>query len=381
MTAEIRNPIPVAGPSITQLEIDYVADATANAWYGDAFKYHRAFEDTFASYVGRKHAMALPGCTAGLHLALMALGVGPGDEVIIPDATWIASAAPITYVGATPVFVDIEPDTWCVSVDAVATAITPNTRVVIAVDLYGNMVDFDRLVALCDSHGIAIIEDAAEAIGSSIDHRKAGSFGTISAFSFHGTKTLTTGEGGMVLTDDAALFEKMQVLGDHGRPPGDRTYFNGILAWKYKMSNVQAALGLAQTQRVEELVAIKRQTMQWYRQRLGQRTDINLNIEPAGTRNMCWMNTVIVDPQLGLDKHHLMTAMAERGVTTRPFFYPLSSLPAFGGWACAKDGSSRNPVAYSVSRHGINLPSALDLTEAEVDYVCQSLVSILDGHN
>jgi perosamine synthetase len=381
LSATIRNPIPVAGPSITQLEIDYVADAAANAWYGDAFKYHRAFESTFANYVGRTHALSLPGCTAGIHLSLMALEIQAGDEVIVPDATWVASAVPITYVGATPVFVDIRPDTWCLSIEAVEQAITPRTKAIIAVDLYGNMVDYAQLEALCESHGIALIEDAAEAIGSSINGKRAGAFGATSVFSFHGTKTLTTGEGGMVLTDDDALFERLQILGDHGRTPGDRSYFHGELAWKYKMSNVQAALGLAQTERVEELVAIKRQAMRWYAERLGHRDDISLNIEPDGTRNMCWMNTVIVDKALGLDKHALMKQLGDCGVTTRPFFYPLSSLPAFAGHPAAVDGERRNPVAYDVSSRGINLPSALNLTEAEIDYVCTSLSGILDSHH
>src|SRR6266850_1354070 len=194
--------IPVAGPSITQKEIDYVTDAVTNAWYGNANVYHDRFEKAFAEYLGLRYAMTLPSCTSAIHLALLALGVGPGDEVIVPDATWIASAAPITYVGATPVFADIDERTWCLSAKSFEACITSKTRAVIPVDLYGNIPDMDAIEGVARQHQIAIVEDAAEAIGSEYKGRKAGSFGDASVFSFHGSKTLTTGEGGMLVTND-----------------------------------------------------------------------------------------------------------------------------------------------------------------------------------
>ncbi|HEV7394537.1 MAG TPA: DegT/DnrJ/EryC1/StrS family aminotransferase, partial [Burkholderiales bacterium] len=234
----------VSGPSISQKEIDYVTDAVTNAWYGSANMYHVRFERAFAEYLGLQHAMALPSCTAALHLALAALGVGPGDEVIVPDATWIASCAPISYVGATPVFADIDEQTWCISASSFEECITPRTKAVIPVDLYGNQPDWDAIREVARRHGIVVIEDAAEAIGSEYKGRKAGSFGRAGVFSFHGSKTLTTGEGGMLVTDDTTLFERAQFLRDHGRIPGDKMFFNHEVAYKYKMSSMQAALGL-----------------------------------------------------------------------------------------------------------------------------------------
>src|SRR5579883_3458057 len=193
--------LPVAGPWITDKEVEYVADAARNAWYSDANLYNDRFERAFADYLGVRFAVTLPHCTAGLHLALLALGVGPGDEVIVPDVTWIASAAPITYVGATTVFADIDPETWCLSADSFERCITPRTKAVIPVDLYGGMPDWDAIRDVADRHKVAIIEDAAEAIGSEYHGRRAGSLGDVAAFSFHGSKTLTTGEPGMLLTD------------------------------------------------------------------------------------------------------------------------------------------------------------------------------------
>ena len=217
------------------------------AWYGSANHYHDRFERAFAEYVGTKYAVALPSCTAALHLALLALGVGPGDEVIVPDCTWIASSAPISYVGATPVFADIDAQTWCLSAETLEQCITPRTRAVIAVDLYGNMPDMDALRFVARRHGLAIIEDAAEAIGSEYHGRMAGSLGDMGVFSFHGSKTLTTGEGGMLVTDRADIISRVHVLRDHGRRPGDVSFFNAEVAFKYKMSSFQAAFGLGAT--------------------------------------------------------------------------------------------------------------------------------------
>src|SRR6266513_46339 len=191
----------VSGPSITQKEIDYVTAAVTNAWYGNANIYHERFERAFTEYVKRRHAIALPSCTSAIHLALLALGVVPGDEVVVPDATCIASSAAVTYVGATPVFADIDERTWCLSATSFQDCITPRTRAVIVVDLYGSMPDMDAILAVAQKHHIAVIEDSAEAIGSEYQGRRAGNFGDASVFSFHGSKTLTTGEGGMLVTD------------------------------------------------------------------------------------------------------------------------------------------------------------------------------------
>jgi len=369
--------IPVSGPWITDLEVAYAADAARTGWYATANAYPHKFERAFAEYIGVKHAVSLPHCTAALHLSLVALGVGPGDEVIVPDATWIASAAPITYVGATPVFADIDPVTWCLDAASFESCITPRTKAVIPVDLYGGMPDWDAIRAVANRHGLAVIEDAAEAVGSEYRGRRAGSLGDTGTFSFHGSKTLTTGEGGMFVTDRDDLHRRALTLRDHGRPPGDKMFFNTEVAFKYKMSAVQAALGLAQIERVEELIAKKRQIFGWYRERLSNQPELRLNAEPIGVKNSYWMVTAIIDDPQRRSKIEWMRLLGEQGIDARPFFHPLSSLPAYADNPHAVGAPEHNPHSYSVSRCGINLPSGLMLTEADVESVCENVCKLL----
>lgn len=373
----VRRVLPVAGPSITEHEVELVAQAVRGAWYEHANDVTDHFERAFADYVGRRHAVSLPSCTSALHLSLAGLGIGPGDEVIVPDATWIASSAPISYVGATPVFVDVLPDTWCLDPTSVERSLTPKTRAVIAVDLYGGMPRFDELETLCEPRGIAIIEDAAEAIGSEYHDQPAGGFGVASTFSFHGSKTLTTGEGGMLVTDDDDLLARVLKLRDHGRRPGDVTFFNDEVAFKYKMSSLQAALGQAQLDRVEELVAGKRQIFAWYRDRLGDHPYLQLNAEPMGTVNSYWMSTVVVDPAGGVTKEALAEQLLAAGISSRPFFHALSSLPAYAALPAAERARGANPVSRRLGRYGLNLPSALSLTEEDVDYASRHLLAVV----
>lgn len=369
--------IPVAGPWITEKEIRYVAEAAKNAWYSNANCYNLKFEKQFADYVGLKYAVSLPSCTSAIHLSLLALGIGPGDEVIVPDITWIATAAPISYVGATPVFADVDATSWCLSAEALECCITPRTRAVIPVDLYGNVPAWDSIINIARKHGLAVIEDAAEAIGSEYKQRKAGSFGDTGVFSFHGSKTLVTGEGGMLVTDRRDLFEKVQVLRDHGRRPGDILFFNTMVAYKYKMGAFQAALGLAQLERIADLIDRKRQIFQWYRERLEGTNGLQVNAEPPETLNTYWMVTAILDPSYGLPKERLMQCLAERHIASRPFFFPLSSIPAYEGYAEARKARDRNMVGYRLSPYGVNLPSGFNLDEPQVDYVCRSLKAIM----
>lgn len=368
--------IPVAGPWITQKEIDYVTDAVANAWYENAGTYPARFEAAFAAYVDRRYAIALPSCTSAIHLALLAAGVRAGDEVIVPDITWIASAAPVTYVGATPVFADVEPETWCLSADSLRRSLTARTKAVIPVDLYGGMPDMEAILQISRDHRVAVIEDAAEAVGSEYCGRKAGSFGLASVFSFHGSKTLTTGEGGMLLTDDAALRDRVLVLRDHGRVPGDNSFRCQEVAYKYKMSALQASLGLAQLERIEDLVAKKRQIFAWYAKAMSGIPGVRLNAEPAGTRNSYWMVTALFDTRWP-GKNAVAAALGRHGIDTRPMFDPLSSLQAYATCDSARGAARRNPVSYSIAENGINLPSALNLTEAQVHKVCAVLRELI----
>ena len=369
--------IPIAGPSITQREIDYATDAAANGWYERAGEYPRRFEAAFAEYIGVKHAVSLPSCTSGLHLALAALDIGPGDEVIVPDLTWIASAAPITYVGATPVFADVDERTWCLSAESVHACLTENTKAILPVDLYGGVPDYTALRAIADEHHLKIIEDAAEAIGSEFDGRKAGALGDVAAFSFHGSKTFTTGEGGMLVTDDDELHARVMQLRDHGREPGDIHFKNTEVAFKYKMPPVAAAIGLAQVERSEELVARKREIFDWYREALVGVEGLTLNNEQANTKNTFWMVTAVLDPMLEWPKEKLMAALDKEGIESRPMFHPLSSLPAYDGQAEAAVARKRNAVSYRLSPWGINLPSAMNLTREQVQRVVETLRRIL----
>jgi perosamine synthetase len=369
--------IPVAGPWITEKEIEYVTDAVTNAWYGNANMYHERFERAFADYVGTKYAMALPTCTSALHLSLLALGIGAGDEVIVPDATWIATSAPISYVGAMPVFADVDPQTWCLSAASLEECITPKTRAVIPVDLYGNMPDMDAIRAVARRHNLFIIEDAAEALGAEYKGKRAGSFGDTGVFSFHGSKTLTTGEGGMLVTDQDDLIKRIQVLRDHGRQPGDRMFWNTEVAYKYKMSSLQAALGLAQLERIDELLKRKREQFAWYQEELAGLDGITLNAELEGTLNVYWMVTVVLDPKFGMNKTQLMELFSQRGIDTRPFFHPLSSIPAYEDSEQAYLARQRNKVVYGISPYAINLPSALNLKKEDIKAVCVTLIELL----
>lgn len=368
--------IPVAGPSITDKEIAYVTAAVTDAWYSRAGEPVAAFEAAFAAYVDREHAAALPTCTAGLHLALAALDIGEGDEVIVPDLTWIATSAPISYVGATPVFADVDPTSLCLTAESVEACLTPQTKAVIIVDLYGAMPDLAAIQRVTDRAGIVLIEDAAEAIGSTHGGAPSGSFGRISAFSFHGSKTLTTGEGGMLVSDDRELIDRINVLRDHGRAVGDRAFNNHEVAYKYKMSSLQAALGLAQLERVDELIDGKRALHRWYLDRLGDRDDLSLyTSDDPGV--VWWMTSIQLDPDSGWDKDSLQVRLDSAGIDTRPVFRPLSSLPAYADQPQAAIARDRNTVAYRVSPYGLNLPSALSLGESDIDRVCSTLVEIL----
>ncbi len=371
---KVGRKLDVAGPWITEKEIAYVTDAVTNCWYGAANKYVDEFENAFTKYLGRKYAISLPSCTAGLHLSLLALGIKEGDEVIVPDATWIASAAPIDYVGAKTVFADIDKDTWCLSADSVEKCITSRTKAIISVNLYGHMPDYDKLESIAKKHNISIIEDAAESVGSRYKGKLSGTFGEFSCFSFHGSKTLTTGEGGMLVTDDEELYKKCMIFRDHGRNPGDTLFQNIMVGYKYKMSSLQAALGLAQLERVDDLVEKKRQIFHWYEKAFTNTPGVSLNPNHKDVYNSYWMSTLLYDPKLyPITKFELIQKLKGCGVLTRPFFDPLSSLKAYD----LRELEKVNVNSYKTSAHGINLPSNLLLEEADIAYVKEHILKIL----
>ena len=372
------NKIPISGPWITDKEVEYVTDAARNAWYGNANMYHDQFEKAFAEYLDVKYAITLPSCTSALHLSLLALGIGPGDEVIVPDVTWIATVAPVTYVGATPVFADMDEKTWCMSVRSFEKCITPKTKAVIPVDLYGGMPDWDIVLEIARRYNISVIEDAAEALGSEYKGKKAGVFGDTGTFSFHGSKTITTGEGGMLVTDNKDIFNRVLFLRDHGRKPGDVMFFNAEVGYKYKMSSMQAALGLAQIERADVLVERKRKIFDWYKKELDGINGITLNFEPKGIKNSYWMVSIIFDQKFGIKKENLFYKMQAQGISCRPFFFPLSAIPAFYETEEAQKARKRNVVSYKISPHGVNLPCGMDMDEEKVKYVCHEIATTMN---
>lgn len=354
-------------PSITELEIKYATDAAANGWGDQCYEYINRFEEGFKAHLGVKYAIATSSCTGALHMGMAALGVGVGDEVIMADTNWIASAAPIVHLGANPVFVDILVDSWCVDPDIVERAITPRTKAILAVHLYGNLCEMDKLLAIGKKYGIPVIEDAAEAIGSVYCGKRAGSMGTFGAFSFHGTKTLSTGEGGMFVTNDSNLYEQVLTLSNHGRARGQtKQFWPDMVGFKYKMSNIQAAIGCAQVERIDELVARKREIFEYYRKRLTFIPGILINPEPPDVINGAWMPTVVFDSGTGITREQLQEAFLKENIDARVFFYPLSSLLMFSS-------EQLNKHSYDIPTRAINLPSYHDLSKEEQERVINVL--------
>ena len=369
--------IPVAGPWITEKEIAYVTDAVTHAWYDRANEYIDRFETAFKCYLGRKYAISLPSCTSALHLSLLALGVGVGDEIIVPDATWIASAAPISYVGATPVFVDIDPKTWCLSAETVEPYITKNTKAIIAVNLYGHMPDYDSLLELATAQHIPLIEDAAQSIGSSYKGLLAGSFGITSCFSFHGSKTLVTGEGGMLVTNDKRIYDRCMILRDHGRLPGDTLFQNIEVGHKYKMSSLQAALGLAQLERIDELINKKREIFHGYSTALEKINGVTLNPQYSAIKNSYWMTTAVFNHKVSSSKVQIIENLRKNKISSRPFFEPLSALKSYKNSFDQRRASISNKNAYYIAKKSINLPSSMNLKQSEILYISEILKKLL----
>jgi perosamine synthetase len=369
MIKKIKKLIPVTGPWITEKEVKYVAQAARDGWNENYLKYVTLFEKKFAEYVGRKYALATSSCTGALHLSFLALGLKKGDEAIVPNITWIASVEPLYWMGIKPIFADIEPDTWCIDPKDIEKKITEKTKAILVVDLYGHVADMKPILKIAKKYDLKVIEDAAEAVGSEYYGKKAGSFGDVSVFSFHGSKTMVTGEGGILLTNNKKIIEKARYYNDHCKDK-KKIFWNLEIGYKYKMSNFQAACGLAQLERINELIEKKRQIFSWYKERLSEIPGIQLNVERPHTKNTYWMVTVVWDKKYKISKEKMLNELKKWNIQARPFFYPLSSLPAIN---CKAD----TPVSFDISSRAINLPCGLNMTEKKVDYVCDSLIKIL----
>lgn len=360
---------PVYEPTITQKEIEYVIDAIKSGWVSSIGPYVERFEQKFAEFVGTKYAISVSNGTVALHLALVTLGIKDGDEVLVPDLTFVATANAVTYCRAKPIFVDVTQNNWCIDPVDIRKKITKNTRAIIVVHLYGHPANMDEILEIAKEYNLFVIEDCAEAHGAVYKGQIVGSMGDFGTFSFYGNKIITTGEGGMLTTNSSELYERAKFLKDHAMSK-DRKYYHPEIGYNYRMTNIQAALGLAQLERIEEIISKKRQIFEWYKKYLGDIDGIRLNPEEEWAKNVYWMVCMVLDKDFGITRDELMVKLREKGIDTRPFFYPMSGLPMYGG-------SPINPVAKYLSERGINLPSSAKLTEEEVRWIAKSIKEII----
>jgi len=359
-----------AGPSISAREAVYAFDAAKTGWNRKWSGYLNDFEAEFAKYVGVKYALATSSCTGALQIALMTLGIGPGDEVIVPDLTWVATANAVRYVGAIPIFADVELDTWNLDADSVESLITDKTKAVMVVHMYGHPARMTRLKEVADRYGLRLVEDAAPAIGAEWKGQRCGSFGDFAGFSFQGAKLLVTGEGGMLVTDDEELYQKALKIWDQGRNPS-KVFWIDADGVKYKMSNVQAAVGLGQLQRTDALVEMKRRVFRWYEECLEDVPYVTLNKEVENARSIYWMSSIFLDESSPMQRDELIKALKEHNVDSRPVFPAISQYPI---WPLKQEPK---PTAFRIGKQAINLPSGVCLKREEVDYVCTTIKKLL----
>lgn len=367
----MRRFIPVAEPSLVGNEKKYVLDCLESTWISSNGKYIQQFEEAFAKFCGVKCALSCCNGTVALHLALLALGVGPGDEVIVPTLTFVATANAVSYCGATPVFVDSEIETWNMDTSFLEDLITPRTKGIVVVHIYGHPVDMDPVLAVARKHGLFVIEDAAEAHGAEYKGRKVGSIGDIATYSFYGNKIITTGEGGMVVTSNRELACRIRQLRAQGMD-SHRRYWFPVIGYNYRMTNVAAAIGLAQLEKVNWHVTRRREIATQYARCLGDVPGVRFQAEKPWARNVYWMTSVVLDEQWP-DRDLVMEKLADAGIETRPFFYPMHTLPIY----CKSARGQGYPISEKVAARGINLPSSAKLTEEDVGYICDQLIRIL----
>lgn len=362
--------IPVAEPLIDERELELATECIRSGWISSIGKYIGEFERRFSEYCLVRHGVATNNGTTALHLALRALDIGPGDDVIVPTLTFISTANAVRYVSATPVFVDSEPYTWCLDTNKIEDKITPRTRAIIPVHLYGHPCDIDPVLELAKRQNLYIIEDAAEAHGAEYKGRKVGSFGDVSCFSFYGNKIITTGEGGMCLTNDEKLAQKMRMLRDQAMDPQKR-YWHTDIGYNYRMTNIQAAIGVAQMEKIDRIITIKRENAKAYNVLLGNVSGISIPPEAEWAKNVYWMYSILLEEDAGISRDDLMLKLKEDGIDTRPFFYPMHTQPPYAENRCSL------PIAEDLAKRGINLPSSPLLKEQEIEYIVQSLLKHL----
>jgi perosamine synthetase len=360
--------IPVAEPDLGPLEERYVMEAVRSGWVSSIGSFIERFEQGFASYCGVRHAVMLSNGTVALHLCLVARGIGPGDEVIVPDLTFVATVSAVRHAGATPVMVDVDPATYCIDPALVEKAITSRTKAIIPVHLFGHPADMTALRRIADRHGLFLLEDAAEAHGARWEGRPVGGLGDAGTFSFYGNKVLTTGEGGCITTDDGVFAARVRYLKDHAMSK-ERRYFHAEVGYNYRMTNIQAALGLAQLERAGEILERKAGVLALYREMLAG-VDIRLNPEKPPAQPICWLVVAVLPAAMSdgaLDRFREGLTAAK--IDSRPFFVPISQLPPYAGFRLVKGATH---VAGDLGRRGICLPSSTRLQRSDVRRVADA---------
>jgi perosamine synthetase len=362
--------IPISNPALVGNELKYVTDCVQTSWVSSLGKYVNGFEEAFARFCGTPHAAACSNGTTALHLALLALGVKPGDEVIVPTLTYVATANAVMYCGATPVFVDSEPVTWNMDPTRVEALIGPRTKGIIVVHLFGHPVDMDPIMEIAERRGLFVLEDAAESPGAEYKGRRVGSIGHAATFSFFGNKIITTGEGGMVTTNDRAIDAEVRRLKNHGMDP-QRKYWFETVGFNYRLTNVAAAIGLAQMEKIDWHLEQRRQIASWYQESLSGIPGVSWQPELPWARHVWWLFTIQLDERIRLGRFDVMAAMKERGVEVRQIVYPNHVLPPYLG------AGATCPVAEHVVERGLHLPTWAGLTREDVSHVCESLAQCL----
>lgn len=361
--------IPISIPHIGESEISFVNDAMKSGWVSSLGPYIELFEKEFAAFCNTKYALTVSNGTTALHLALSAYGIERGDEVIVPDLTFVATANAVSYTGATPVFVDVDSDTYCIATESIEKAISTKTKAIIPVHLYGHPCEMDLINGLAKKYNLIVIEDAAEAHGARYKDRVVGGLGSCGVFSFYGNKIITTGEGGMLVTNNERVYERAKLLRDHAMSK-DKKYWHTTVGYNYRMTNIQAALGLAQLRQIDYFISERNIILNTYKKYLKKSEALKINFSATWAKSVCWLVCVEI---LSLDvakRDDLIKQLKNLGIDSRPFFYPLSDLPMFQ--------PSNTPIAHSVSAKSINLPTYIGLKESDIEYICANLIEIVN---
>lgn len=358
------NFIPISQPSIGKKEIEYVTDAVSSGWVSSLGKYIDMFEERFAIYCDTKYAVSTSSGTTALHLALVSLGITAEDEVIIPDFTFVATGSAVRYIGAKVVTVDIDEDTLCICPEAIKKAITTRTKAIIPVHLYGHPANMVEINKIAKEYNLFVVEDAAEAHGAEVNGKKVGKLSDAGVFSFYGNKIITSGEGGMITTDDEELYKKMRYLRDHAMSK-DKRYWHTEIGFNYRMTNLQAALGVAQFERIDELLAKKKKIFEWYQDGLKDIKGIRLNHQATWAKNVYWLVCLELDDYTESQRDEFIQKLKTQNIDSRPYFYPVSDMPLYD--------DADTPVSHKIFQRGLNLPSYFDITKEQVEYVCENV--------